>query len=363
MISLKEKVNWAVRWGALWDALGLPFETKKLGTIAPALEEALFHPVGMNDRTQKSKKNNNFSGDLEKSGYISDDTILTLAWLQSVINKGKIEIEDLFNEHREFIKRFGTMWFGKGTLKSLSEMASWKNPLEAWQFSRGNGVLMKQFPYALDAYLNPHAPEVMDKKIDTIAQCTHLTPVARLTAVLHNRMLLHLLHQPSDQPLNRDKLLPHLYILAQAYEKNSMYQEWSRDADSSYPVSEIIKKLHDQYIALKADQPYSLQQILDTYTVKGENKKAKYGFHVGSTFGYVYSNFLQKQNRDGLLDTIRIGEDTDTQAAIIGNMIGAYKGEFYDKALLNQLQNKEEIATLLQQLDEKILQPSEAGQR
>ncbi len=363
MISLKEKVNWAVRWGALWDAIGLPFETKKLGTIAPALEEAFFHPVGMNARTQKSKKNNNFSGDLEKSGYISDDTILTLAGLQSLINKGKIEIEDLFNEHREFIKRFGTMWFGKGTLKSLSEMDSWRNPLEAWQFSRGNGVMMKQFPYALDAYLHPHAPEVMDKKIDTIAQCTHLTPVARLTAILHNRILLHLLRQPSDQPLNRDAILPHMYLIAQAYEKNRLYLEWLRDADSSYPVSEIIKKFHDQYIALKANKPYSLQKILDTYTLQGENKDAKYGFHVASTFGYVYSIFLQKQNRYGLLDTIRIGEDTDTQAAIIGNMIGAYKGEFYDKALLEQLRNKDEIAAILQQLDEKILLPSEAGQR
>jgi ADP-ribosylglycohydrolase len=355
MNNIQNKVHGAVRWGALWDAIGLPFETKKKAQIVPLLDQQLRHPVGLNARTQKSKINGNFYGELDTSGYISDDTILTLAWLQSVINKGQIEIEDLFNEHHAFIKRFGKMWFGKGTLKSLSEMDSWRNPLEAWQFSRGNGVMMKQFPYALDAYLHPHAPEVMDRKIDAIAQCTHLTPVARLTAIIHNRMLKHLLDQDPAQPLNRDAILPHMYVIAQAYEKNKLYLEWLRDADSSYPVSKIIEQLHEQYIALQANRPYSLEQILDTYTLQGENKDAKYGFHVGSTFGYVYSIFLQKQNRDGLLDTIRIGEDTDTQAAIIGNMIGAYKGEFYDKALLNQLQNKDEIAALLQQVDERVL--------
>lgn len=356
MNTIQQKTHAAVRWGALWDAIWLPFEIQKMKDISADLVEAPFHPIKLHGHVKRSFDKGEFAGDIEQWGYISDDTVLTLAGMQSLINKGQIEIEDLFSQHNIFLKRFGKMWFGKGTLKSLSEMDSWRNPLEAWQFSRGNGVMMKQFPYALDAYLHPHAPEVMDKKIDAIAQCTHLTPVARLTAVLHNRFLLHLLKQDSQQPLNRDAILPHMYVIAQAYEKNKLYLEWLRDADSSYPVSEIINKLHDQYISLKADKPYSLQQILDTYTHQGENKDAKYGFHVASTFGYVYSTFLQKQNRDGLLDTIRIGEDTDTQASIIGNMIGAYKGEFYDKALLNQLQNKEEIAMLLQQVDERVLQ-------
>lgn len=356
MNHIQNKVHGAVRWGALGDAKGLPFETHKMEMITADLTETPFYPIKSNPFIKNGKGERKFTWDMEKVGYISDDTILTLAGLQSLVNKGKIEIEDLFNEHNIFLQKFGKVWFGSGTLQALREISNGRAPIEAGQFSRWNGVLMKQFPYALDAYLHPHAPEVMDRKIDTIAQCTHLTPVARLTAIIHNRMLKHLLDQDPAQPLNRDAILPHMYVIAQAYEKNKLYLEWARDADSSYPVTKIIGQLHEQYISLKANKPYSLQQILDTYTVKGENKKAKYGFHVASTFGYVYGTFLQKQNRDGLLDTIRIWEDTDSQAAIIGNMIGAYKGEFYDKALLNQLQNKEEIATLLQQVDAYVLQ-------
>ena len=64
--------------------------------------------------------------------------------------------------------------------------------------------------------------------------------------------------------------------------------------------------------------------------------------------GYTRSIFLQNPNREGLLDGIAIGQDTDSQAAIIGNMIGAWKGEFYDKNLIQSLKSKDEIATILQ---------------
>lgn len=104
-------------------------------------------------------------------------------------------------------------------------MESGYAPLEAGQLSRGNGVLMKQFPYALALHLQQTAPEVADKTIAQIAQCTHTTPIAQLTSILHNRMLQYLLTLPSDARIDREKILPHLYILAQTYEKNQLYTE------------------------------------------------------------------------------------------------------------------------------------------
>jgi hypothetical protein len=62
-------------------------------------------------------------------------------------------------------------------------------------------------------------------------------------------------------------------------------------------------------------------------------------WYVLTTMWIVYSIFLNKQNFEALLDSINIGWDVDTFAAIIWNMIWAYKWEFYDKYYENWVNN------------------------
>ncbi len=107
-----------------------------------------------------------------------------------------------------------------------------------------------------------------DKKIDDIAKCTHVTPVARLTAIIHNRMLLHLLAHQSSEEINRSGLLDALYAIATEYEQSLLYTEEDRTTDETISVAGIIKKLQDQHDALQKGKPYSLEKIIDTYTVR-----------------------------------------------------------------------------------------------
>lgn len=347
-MRLHNKIAGAVWWWALGDSLWISVETKTRLEIQEQFGEVTnFLPLKTNKFFASGQNKKTFTWDLESSGYISDDTILTLAWLQSLINKRSLDLYDLFNEHNKFVEKFGPAGFGKGTLASLWKIKSGYNPLDAGQNSRGNGVMMKQFPYALYFHLYPASWRQTDKKIDDIARCTHLTPVARLTAIIHNRMLLHLLAHNSTEEIHRFGLLDALNAIATEHEQSLLYTEGDRTEDETISVAGIIKKLQDQYDAIQSNKPYSLEKIIETYTVKWNNSKAKYGFHVATTFGFVYSIFLQNQNRQGLLDAINIGEDTDTQAAIIGNMIGAFKGEFYDKALILQLKDQQEISGIL----------------
>jgi len=179
--------------------------------------------------------------------------------------------------------------------------------------------MMKQLPYALYYSFKPHqgGERKMDHELASIAFCTHVTPVALLTAIIHNRMLLKLLNQDSDEKINFKQLFEELLSLAEYYEASDIYDLEDRTKDESVPISEILLKLLFQLDEIQKRRPYSLKKIIETYKAQGDNKGAKYGFHVASTFGFVYSIFLQNQNRQGLLDAINIGEDTDTQAAII----------------------------------------------
>ncbi len=349
-MSLYKKLEWAVRWWALGDALWLPVEIKTYQEIKEQFGSIDgFESLKHNTFASKASKEWEFPGDINDFWYISDDTILTLAWLQSLINKGKIDIIDLFNEHTLFVKKFWKRWFGKWTLAALAKIEQGTPPEQAWSASRWNGVMMKQLPYAFHFVTENTSPEEMDETIMTIARCTHTSPIGVLTAIIHNRLLVHLFKQDPKTPIDRDALLSEYLTLAEQYEQQPWYK--MEDEDNRY-VSDIIKELIKQRELIKIGHHYDHEMILDTYTVNGSKPWAKRWFHAGSTLGYTRSIFLQNPNREGLLDGIAIGQDTDSQAAIIGNMIGAYKGEFYDKNLIQSLKSKDEIARVLQEVKE-----------
>lgn len=90
---------------------------------------------------------------------------------------------------------------------------------------------MKQFPYA--AYLSAWIKQAWDKDIGcditdhilqnpdntiaTITASTHNTPIAKLTSLFHNKVLLYLLDtQPED--LDMKKCLSHLLTIAPIWE-------------------------------------------------------------------------------------------------------------------------------------------------
>lgn len=125
-------------------------------------------------------------------------------------------------------------------------------------------MLMKQLPYAFHFVTAHTQPAEMDETIMRITQGTHKTPIAILTAILHNRLLVHLFKQDPNTPIDRDALLSEYLILAQKYEAQSRYT--TEEKDNRY-VSTIIKELITQRKYIKIGRTYDHEMILDTYTV------------------------------------------------------------------------------------------------
>ncbi len=355
-MRLHNKITGAVRWWALGDSLWLAVETQSHEEIAKKFwSVSKFLPIKTNKFFANAAKRWEFEGDVNGSGYISDDTILTLAWLQSLINRWKLDIIDLFKEQNNFLWAHWKIWFGKATLASLRKFNYGASPMDTGQLSWWNGVMMKQFPYALYYHLHPDNLDSIDLHIDQITSSTHTSLIARTAVIVHNRMLMKLLALWPDEKINRNNMIEELRHVARDVQCGFDEAGLKQNADEWYALTNVLSLLRYNAHDVENWSRFTLQQIVERYKIKGKDKKAKYWFHVASTFGFVYAIFMQNPNRQWLLDAINIGEDTDTQASIIWNMIGAYQWEFYDKSLIEKIQKKDEIAAVLQGFTDKFL--------
>ncbi len=370
-IPLSQKIEGAIRWGAIGDALWLAVEMKTKEEISENFWDLreyipIKHNIFLAKAAEKaSLDTENISKSLEETGIISDDTIFTMAWMHSITETWKINIQHIFDTHKNYFDTYGEdAWFGSITSKNFKTY-TWdiKN---LHSTSRWNGVMMKQFPYA--AYLSEWAKKAYDAGVDIahvaanpddeilrITQTTHDTPIAKLTSLFHQKMLISLLNsQPEDFDI--EKKLQRFIRIAPFREnqlcihKHSEEESTPSNPDHTIRITPIFQKLLKQYKSIQAWKPYSYQQILDEYIVHLDestdpliNKKMKPWFHVASTFGIVYACFLQNPNFAWLLDAIKIWYDTDTQWAIIGNMIWALHGPFYDQKYINWIKEKETI--------------------
>ena len=350
---LSNKIEWAYWWWVIGDALWLPVETWTKEKIMDNLWWISWYlPISNNGFLAKDFANGaDLPFDQNDLWVISDDSIFTMAGMNSISEKSKIDLQNLFDRHKVLFDKYGPYRFGGITREKFKEYKWDINSL--WNVSWWNGVMMKRFPYA--AYMFAMWDKIDDKYIyDTvvnITKTTHNTLIWKLTSLMHNKFLMILLAsdlEGFDMWLALDKL--HKYA-KECEEKLGTNMDYNDSKDSNIYISPIIQKLIKQYDDLKKWDIYSYDKILEEYLIKLDdsqkpniNKTRKPGFHVASTFGIVYACFIQNQNFQWLIDTIQIGYDTDSQAAIIWNMIWALRWPFYPdvyKEWINQKYQKD----------------------
>ena len=376
-ISFSDKIEWAVRGWAIGDALWLPLEIRNKEEIAMILtwDSSTYLPVKHHKLIMKDIDTiDAFDG--ESRGIFSDDTIFSMAGMQSISEKWKIDLQHLFDTHKSLFDKYGPYWFGSRTRDKFKKYTMWDNIATLQNDSYTNWVLMKQFPYAaylsawikqawnkdVDFDITDHILQTTDNTIASITASTHNTPIAKLTSLFHNKVLLYLL---DTQPENLDMktCLSNLLSIASHWESMVWITEETikENPDSYMRITPILEKLLVQQDAINQGKPYSYQQIIDTYLVKLDetenpniNQTMKPWFHVASTFGLVYWCFLQDQNFNWLLNAIRIWYDTDSQWAIIGNMIWALHGPFYTQNYIDGLQHKKDIQETLNNFQQAL---------
>lgn len=323
--------------------------TEEVATMFGKVDKyhALKHNGFLEEIMQKEK---DFPYSPEDIWVISDDTIFSLAGMKSITEKAGIDLVHLFQTHKSMFDEFGPYWFGEMTREKFKQLSqSWDLSIltnRSW----GNGIMMKQFPYAAYFKWNADDDNQIDNDMEAIAEVTHDSAIAKLTAIVHNKALIYLLdHTP--QNFNPKLFLHYLYNIAALFEERYTFDE-SNDLDMR--ITPIIKKLMAQQQSIEAGKPYTLQQIADEYYTKIQDpaladKPMKWGFHVATTFGFVYANFLQDRDWNWLLQAVNIGYDADSQWAVIGNMIGALNWPFYDQKFVDDLRDKAYIQNTLDQ--------------
>jgi len=331
----KEKTSSMLIAWAIWDALWVPVEMKSKQYI----ENQYWRVDNFLDSGLNIFFNKWWLAEW-KTGLVSDDTILSFSWVKSIINKQKIDFDNILETSLEDYKNF-PYWFWYWTTSSLARYELLKklnkltnNYINLWEYdSAWNWVIMKQSPYAAYFLARNTEEEIINTNIEVLTRLTHNHPTAVVASQVHNKLLMELLK--SETKINLEELLEYLIEYSKKQENNLKLEIEKQKADK---ISDLLQNLLEDK---KNWWLQSFDEILDKYWW-GENSVYSSGYVV-TTMWIVYSIFLNKQNFDWLLDSINIGWDVDTFAAIIWNMIWAYEWKFYDKYYEDKLEKIDEL--------------------
>ncbi len=190
----RDKIEGMFLGVAIGDALGMPVEAMSLEEIRQKhgrIEEYL-DPAG----------HKWFAGKL-KAGMWTDDTQLTLVIAESLIAKGRIDIDDLAKRHVIVLKN--SIGWGRSTRKAIERLRDgmhWSKSGFPEKFGEGtgNGVVMKISPIA--AYIAAHhsrpirprlSVKELFERLEHLNCMTHRTRLAFSASIAHTQALYYCL--------------------------------------------------------------------------------------------------------------------------------------------------------------------------
>ena len=290
---------------AVGDALGVPFEFK----------------------TREQMKQNPFTDMVEYGthhmpiGTWSDDTSMNLATMDSMIQKGSIDYDDI-------MKRF-VLWLnqasytatnqvfdvGNTVFASLEEYSLGKDPIHCGRgasYNNGNGSLMRMFPVAYYLWKNHLDEDQATKLVNEVSSLTHSHPISQLGCKIYCDYLGYLLD-------GEDRY--YAYYLVQ-----------QKDYGKYYP-----KEALDAY-----------HRILDgTIINEPQREISASGYVVHSLEASIWASFNSNNYQEAVTLAINLGEDTDTVGAITGSIAGVMYGvENIPQKWYSQLKKVEYIESI-----------------
>ncbi|HXV26530.1 MAG TPA: ADP-ribosylglycohydrolase family protein [Candidatus Paceibacterota bacterium] len=323
---------------AIGDALGVPVETYDAGRIRTEF-----------GRITDYRQNPTHKWSSEKpAGMWSDDTQLTLAVAESIIETGRLDLENQAKWHLVLLDEFGDLGLGGSTRDALRRLREGEKPTESGisnnpKRGMGNALPMKVAPVGL--YLASPGPwdgprqswEGLEHDIIALAHMTHGTDVGGMSAVAHASAIALCLTFSS----RRHSGLIGRYLVSEIVETLDGVPDFG-------PVSHHGQELYwrlEGLNAFKTMLPFVTPQAWDA-TLGGDR------FHVNFTLPFCYGMFLRNPDSvETLYDTISAGGDTDTNASIVGGMLGAVHGAaLFPEHLVAGLAHRERILDTAERL-------------
>lgn len=256
------------------------------------------------------------SYDVPKGSW-SDDSSMTIATMDSIISKNKIDYKDMADKFLEWINnaKYSSVSYvfdiGTTTKKALQRYQGGLNPLESGLEGinyNGNGSIMRMLPLAFYAKIkNLSESEIIDLACDA-SSITHRHEISCIGCYIYIRYVMFLL-----------------------------------DGFDRYISYEKIKKL--DYSAFKEENLKEYRRLLNTdffnYPLS-EISSSGYVVHTLEASLWCIGN--TDSFKEAIIGAINLGEDTDTIGAITGSLAGIIYGfEDIPKNWINNLQKKDYI--------------------
>lgn len=268
---------------AIGDAMGVPVEFMEREKL---LEVPVTQMLGRGSHNQPK-------------GTWSDDTSLTLATMDSIIQRYGISTEDMGNKFVNWMERAdytagGSRFdIGRTTLMALAKFEKERKPFESGssaEDSNGNGSLMRMLPiayYCYSAHLQPK--DVLDV-VKKVSYITHAHEVSVLGCYIYVLYTIKLLEKKSKFDAYREI-------------QNNNYTGFSKGALDLY--GRILKKNIREF-------------PLDSIRTTG---------YVVDTLEAVLWVLLNTENyNQAIIGAINLGGDTDTIGACTGGLAGILYG-------------------------------------
>ena len=232
----------------------------------------------------------------------TDDTDMTLVLMESVIESGKVDPEDIANK---FSQRCDlTRGYGIGTIKAVHALragAAWHQVSRVVfeKGSFGNGAAMRVSPVGLFFH---HDLETLRKAAMDQANVTHTHPLGQWGAVMQASCVGLALVQDPKRSLKKEEIIIDLREIL--WPGPVEYQRALNEMENIFAQG---KKVETRVIARRL----------------GNSVEAHRSVPSASYVAMTYSPDFQ----DAIRAAISLGGDTDTIAGMVGAIVGAHVGE------------------------------------
>jgi len=232
----------------------------------------------------------------------TDDTDMTLALAESIVELGKVDPEDIANK---FSQRCDlTRGYGIGTIKAVRGLragAAWHqvSRIVFEKGSFGNGAAMRVSPVGLFFH---HDLEALRRAAMDQANVTHTHPLGQWGAVMQGSCVGLALLQDPKKPLNREDILIELREIL-----------WPGPVE----YQKALNEMGDIFILGKRIEAREIARLL------GNGIEAHRSVPSAACLALTYSPDFQ----DAIRAAIGLGGDTDTIAGMVGAIVGAHVGE------------------------------------
>ncbi|MDE2188324.1 MAG: ADP-ribosylglycohydrolase family protein [Patescibacteria group bacterium] len=306
------RVQGCLLGACLGDAMGMPVETMS-HTDIQALNNGRGVTYFMNPVQKRIWDTANLGG-----GDTTDDWQLTQAVARSIIrNRGTIDIRDCAEEHVKELKKSAFGW-GKSTQSAIQDIADGKrdpvlNSLSPTANGQGcgNGVVMKIAPVAIAHAIRYHHQDsyALWEQCKTLGSLTHPDIRASIAAYAVALLMQFILRRKHEQPLHGAKLA--------SWTEETIIRDVRAIEEDEHPSGELVSsRLVSALAALDSVEKLRLAVGCGYYAIDTA------AFAIGVSI--IHATDFE----GGVLAAVNAGKDTDTNASVVGALIGANCGVY-----------------------------------